>query len=258
MMFKSAAWRTLCLMAVVAVNLLPSQSAASGFNGYTQLMSNYIGRGLAQSVGEPSLQTEFEYIDDSGFYADLDLTSINWIDQLYPGDSVSVEVDIVLAFRRSFAQDGLWKAGFLRLQFPGRYVEQSPAVAEPHTTEVFGYIGWKNLSAKLNYSLTDAFGTPDSKGTWYLDLSASKPVQENWLFSAHVGRKQARGSNPDSGTRNSRTNYNDFKLAAAYLLPENYSVEIAKTWTTANPDYYTLNDYNVAGHHWAFTVKKAF
>lgn len=251
-------WRRCLSPMLCSAVVLSTPVNASGFNGYAQFMSNYVGRGLAQSVGEPSLQTEFEYIDDSGFYVDLDMTSINWIDQLYPGDSVSVEVDLILAMRRSFSQHGLWKAGFLRLQFPGRYVDQSPPVDEPHTTELFGYIGWKNLSAKLNYSLTNAFGTPDSKGTWYLDVSASKTLHESWLLSAHIGRKQARGHHPDTDARNSRSNYNDFKLAAAYLFPQNYSVEIAKTWTTANPDFYTLNDYNVAGHHWALTIKKAF
>ena len=247
------------LMAASASTLtLPAQADATGFNGYTLLTTNYIGRGLAQSVGNPSVQTEFEYIAENGFYADLDMTSINWIDQLYPGDSVSVEIDVVLAFRQRFADDFLWKAGFLRLQFPGRYVEQTPPVDEPHTTEMFGYLAWKSISAKLNYSLSNAFGTPDSKGSWYLDISASTTIDEHWFLSAHIGRKQARGRHPDSGFENRRTSYNDFKLATAYLLPEQVSVEVARSWTTANPDYYTLNDHNVAGHHWALTVKKAF
>ena len=81
------------------------------FAGYVQFMSNYIGRGLAQSVGNPSVQGEFDYYSPSGFYTNLDGTSINWIDQAYPGDSVSIEVDGILGYRQAFARDGLWKAG---------------------------------------------------------------------------------------------------------------------------------------------------
>ncbi len=252
--------KSILFMALLGCLCLPKTSQAddTGFNGYTLLTNNYVGRGLAQSVGNPSMQTEFEYIDSSGFYADLDFTTINWINELYPGNSVSVEVDVVLAYRQRFAEHGLWKAGLLRLQFPGRYVEQTPAVDEPHTTEAFAYIGWKSFSAKLNYSLTDAFGTPNSDGSWYLDLAASTQWNDTWWFGLHAGRKQARGRHPDTGFEHHRTSYTDFKVAAAYWFPDHYSVEIAKSWTNANPDYYTLNDYNVAGHHWVVTVKKTF
>jgi len=37
-------------------------AAPDPFAGYVQFMSNYIGRGLAQSVGNPSVQGEFDYI----------------------------------------------------------------------------------------------------------------------------------------------------------------------------------------------------
>lgn len=164
-------------------------------HGYAEAMSNYVGRGLAQSVGQPSVGIELEAGRPEGFYADLDVTSINWIDQLYPGDSVSVEVDGLLGYRHGFARDWFWKAGLLRLQFPGRYVAQSPPVAEPHTTEAFAYLAWKGLSGRINYALTDAFGTPDSKGSWYLDLNAARTL-DAWTLGAHLGRSSPRARTP--------------------------------------------------------------
>ncbi|MHB8406080.1 MAG: TorF family putative porin [Gammaproteobacteria bacterium] len=233
-------------------------AAPDPFAGYVQFMSNYIGRGLAQSVGNPSVQGEFDYYSPSGFYINLDGTSINWIDQVYPGDSVSIEVDGILGYRQAFARDWLWKAGVLRLQFPGRYVPQSPPAARPDTTEVFSFIGWRNLGAKLNYAVTDSFGAPDSRGSWYLDLSVTQPVGNHWILGAHLGRKQSRGTNPVTGLENARFSYTDYKLSISRAFGGNLSLTLAWTWTNANPSLYTLNGYNVGGHHFAITLERDF
>jgi uncharacterized protein (TIGR02001 family) len=230
----------------------------SSITGYVQLMSNYVGRGLAQSVGRPSAQTELAWDAPNGLYGFLDATSINWIDQLYPGDSVSMEVDAVVGYRHPFTREGVWKVGVMRLQFPGRYVRQNPPVQEPHTTELFARLEWKRFMAKLNVAVTDAFGTPDSKGSWYLDLSTLQPLGMGWSASAHLGRKETRGTNPSTGLSNGRSSYTDCKVALAYDLRSDLSLTLAETWTTADPALFTLNGYRVGGHHLALTLQKTF
>jgi uncharacterized protein (TIGR02001 family) len=234
-----------------------AEQPANMLTGYVAWMSNYIGRGLAQSVGNPSVQAELDYNPSDGLYAGLDGTSINWIDQVYPGDSVSVELDGYAGYRKT---DGDWtfKGGALRLQFPGRYVPQTPPVARPDTTELFGFVGWRELSAKLNYAITDAFGTPDSRGSWYLDLSSTVPLNESWSFGAHIGRKQSRGHDPVTGLANTRTSYTDYRLTVTRTFAEHTSIALAYTWTNANPALYTLNGYNVGGRHLAITLEKDF
>lgn len=252
----------LILPAFTATCGLPAAAQAeqpvNPITGYVALMSNYIGRGLAQSVGQPSVQAELDYNDTgAGFYAGVDGTSINWIDQLYPGDSVSLEVDGYAGYRW-LAGDWTYKAGLLRLQFPGRYVPQTPPVAQPNATETFGFLAWRGLSAKLNYAVTDSFGTPDSRGSWYLDLSATLPLDENWRAGAHLGRRQSRGTDFATGQPNSRFSYTDYKLSVARAFGSGLSLTLIYTWTNANPALYTLNDYNVAGHHFAVTLEKDF
>lgn len=248
-------WALGCVFA--AFPAWAQDAPAVPIHGYAELMSNYVGRGLAQSVGQPSVGVELEAGRPEGFYADLDVTSINWIDQLYPGDSVSVEVDGLLGYRHGFARDWFWKAGLLRLQFPGRYVRQSPPVAEPHTTEVFAYLAWKGLSGRINYALTQAYGTPDSRGSWYLDLNGTQAVGA-WTLGAHLGRKQTVGSNPDSGLPNSRFSYTDYKVSVERALQPGLSLAVTETWTNADPAYYTLNGYAVGGHHLALILKQTF
>ena len=95
--------------------------------GNVQFMTNYVGRGLAQSLGNPSVEGELDVNNNTtgGFYGGMDANSINWIDALYPGDDVGMEVDGWAGYRMRVGEDWLWKAGFLRLQFPGSYVPQT-------------------------------------------------------------------------------------------------------------------------------------
>lgn len=245
------------LAVALGVSGMASASATESppISGYAALLSNYVGRGLAQSVGEPSLQAELNIGLDDGLYGGISGSSINWIDQLFPGSSVSVELDGWLGYRRTFANDWTFKGGVLRLQFPGRY---APGVMRPDTTELFAFIGWRTMSARLNYAISDSFGTPDSRGSWYADLSASLPFGDSWSAGAHLGRKHASGDNADTGLANDRADYTDYKLSLTRHFTQGISVDVAYTWTNAEPALYTLNDYNVAGHHWRVVLQKDF
>ena len=259
--------RTPTLAAAIAAlcvsSFVPASAQAGEPNlvyGYVQLMNNYIGRGLSQSVGQPSTQVEVDVNPGSGLYGNLSAVHIGWIDKIYPGDSVHVEVDGVIGWREYFGHDGNGeiKVGVLQLQFPGRYALQSPPVKRPDTTEVFGYVRWKGLSARLNTAVTDAFGTADSRGSWYLDTNATLPLNDQWNLGAHLGRKQSRGTNPLSGADNSKFSYTDYKLSAARLFGDGFSATLAYTWTTANTATYTLDNYHVGGHHISVVLEKDF
>lgn len=226
--------------------------------GNVQFMTNYVGRGLAQSLGNPSVEGELDYNSNDGLYAGIDGNSINWVDQVYPGDSVGVEIDFWGGWRQHFGPDVVTKAGLLRLQFPGNYVQQTPPTDEPNTTEAFGYISWKSYHAQLNYSVTNAFATPDSKGSLYLDLTGSQILGGPFSFTEHVGRSQRRGTNSLTGLPNSRSSYTDYKFALTYSFDGGMSLTLAHTWTTANPQVFTLNGYFVGGHHTWLLLEKDF
>jgi len=229
------------------------------FYGYVQLMNNYIGRGLSQSVGDPSWQAEIDANPGSGLYGNLSAVHIGWIDKIHPGDSVHTEVDGVLGWRELFGHGGEFKAGVLQLQFPGRYRLQSPPASRPDTTEVFAYIGWNGVSARLNYDVTDSFGTPDSRGSWYLDTNATHALNDEWSLGAHVGRRQSRGHDPASGASNAaQFSYTDYKASITRFFPHGFNVTLMHTWTTADPAIYTLNRYFVGGHHTSVVLEKDF
>jgi uncharacterized protein (TIGR02001 family) len=177
----------------VAADMSAPMPAAPLFSGDVQFSTNFVARGISQSQGQPSVQGEIDYNSGDGVYAGLDGNSINWIDQLHPGDNVSLDADGWLGYRKHFGSDWVTKIGLKRIQFPGHYVRQSPPVDQPNATEAFGSIAWNGLSTQLNYAVTNYVGTPDSKGTAYLSVSASQPVGGYWTLDAGRGSRP-RGS----------------------------------------------------------------
>lgn len=226
-------------------------------SGDVEFQTNFVARGISQSQGQPSLHAKLDINPDDGVYGGIDAYSIDWIDQLYPGDSVDTEVDGWLGYRKHFGAGWTTKAGFLRIQFPGHYVRQSPPADQPNSTEAFGSIAWKDLTAQLSYAITDYVNTPDSSGTVYLNVSASRPVGA-WTLDAAIGRVHAAGHDPISGRPNSRLDYTDYKLSVACDLGSGISLTLAHTWTNADSSIYTLKGYAVAGHHAWLSLEKDF
>ena len=233
-------------------------SAPALIGGNVQFMTNYVGRGLAQSLGNPSVEGEIDVNTGDGWYGGIDGNSINWIDKLYPGDDVGMEIDAWAGYRMHFAGDWRYKLAFLRLQFPGNYAPQKTPVAEPNTTEAYGYLSWKTYSLQVNYSITDSFGTPDTKGSLYIDLSGSQELAQDWTLGEHLGRNQKTGHDPVSGLSHRRNDYTDYKVHVDWYLGQGLTLTLAHTWTNADLSIYTLGGYAVGGHHTWLLIERDF
>lgn len=228
------------------------------FGGDVRFNSNFVARGISQSQGRPSVQAEIDYNPGAGIYGGVDGDSIKWIDQLHPADDVYLDVDGWLGYRAHFGSAWTTQIGLKRMQFPGHYAQQSPPVEQPNFTEAFGSIAWNGLSAQLNYAVTDYAGTPDSKGTAYLNVSAFQPVGGAWTLGAGFGRVHQAGHDPVSGRSNSRFDYTDYQLSLACDLGSGMHLTLAHTWTNGDLGIYMIDGYAVAGHHSWLSLEKAF
>ncbi|HEY1773777.1 MAG TPA: TorF family putative porin [Gammaproteobacteria bacterium] len=237
---------------------VPAVAPVPLISGDVQFRSNFVARGISQSQGQPSLQAEIDINSDDGVYGGFDGDSINWIDQLYPGDSVDMEVDGWLGYRKHFGPDWTAKAGFVRIQFPGHYVQQTPPADQPNSVEAFGYLAWRSLSVQLNYAVADYVNTPDSKGTLYLSASVSQPIGASWTLEADIGHVRHAGHDPTTGQPNSRLDNTDYELSIAYGFGSGVNLTLAHSWTTADPSIYTLDGYALAGHHTWLSLEKDF
>ena len=226
--------------------------------GYVEVTNNYVSRGLSQSVGRPSAQAEIDLNAGPGLYGATAVARIDWVDAVYPGAHVPAELAGVIGYRAFIEPGFVIETGVLRVQYPGSYPLPS-ALPRPDTTELFGRLRWRWLRAQFNRATTDAFGSPNSRGSWYLDMSAAVPLSPAVLLGAHVGRSHTSGSDPFSGKPySSEFSYTDYKVSATRYFGGGLSLALAYTWSTASAGTYALNGYNTGGHQFFAALEQDF
>ena len=208
-MFKSKLLNTLILTALSAPGLAlaadapatpPAVTANVGF------VTNYLYRGISQTGGKPAIQGGFDYAHASGFYAGVWGSNISWLfEEGYVNSSGSLELDTYFGFKNSFATDFSYDVGFLRYNYPGNYLA---GATKADTNEIYGLIGWKWLTAKYSYSLTNLFGFTDSSGSGYFDLSGNYTLADSGVtLGAHYGKQSVKN--------NSAAEYSDYNVKAS-------------------------------------------
>jgi len=198
------------------------------FTGNFGLYSQYVFRGLTQTNQDPALQGGFDYGHASGFYAGTWLSNISWLtDTPATGyTSSSLEWDAYGGYRGTFGKSDFgYDVGLLQYYYPGTHsTTLAPGTVKADTLEAYGALTWKWLSAKYSYGLNNkTFGVDNSRGTWYLDLSANYPLTDKLSLQAHYG-KQKYGGATAGVSNDSFASYEDYKLGLSYALPKDFTV----------------------------------
>lgn len=200
-------------LAVLALSLIPALSFADlAFN--VGAVSDYRYRGISQTRFKPALQGGIDY-SVAGFYVGTWASTIKWIEDAY-GDA-EVEIDVYAGYKGEIVQGFGFDVGVLQYIYPGaRTTQWDAAYKNPNTTELYGALSYGPATAKLSYATSNLFGnydfgTPnDSKGSWYLDLSATFDVGGGVMLTPHVGRQDVRHIANASYTDYSLTVSKDF------------------------------------------------
>ena len=254
-MKKSIPSLLLAVLSVASFNVTAAEEAKSPHTYVANggLYSQYVFRGLTQTNEKPAFQGGIDYSHSSGFYAGNWNSNVSWIAdgaQTFGAGptSASLESDFYGGYKGSFAEDFAYDLGVLRYQYWGTY----PAnFTKPDTTEIYGSLGYKWVTAKYSYSVGDTFGIADSKGSDYIELNASVPAGK-WTIAAHVGKQRYKGPNRTD------LDYTDYKLGASYDLGEGYSLGLAGTNSNAKDSVYTLLGKNIGKSHFIVNVAKTF
>lgn len=213
--------KTLIASALAAALLLPASAfaqaaapaatpeatpaPASPFTGNFTLASEYLYRGIAQTRGKPAVQGGFDYAHPSGFYAGTWGSSISWLTDA-GASGASLELDIYGGYKGAITDDLGYDIGVLTYNYPGTFPK---GFTKPDTTEIYGALSWKWLTAKYSYTTTNLFGalTPTggkTTGSGYLDLTGSFDLGDGLGVSAHLGHQSVKGF--------SGASYTDWKL----------------------------------------------
>ncbi|HXF65323.1 MAG TPA: TorF family putative porin [Burkholderiales bacterium] len=234
--------------AALAPALAPAQQAPASphtLTGNVGLFSQYIFRGLTQTNKEPALQGGFDYSHASGFYAGTWASNISWLrDGGAYNAGGSLEWDFYGGYKGSIGKTEVtYDIGLLYYWYPGDVTPGCAlgAVACPraNTTEIYGALGWKWFTLKYSHSIDKkTFGVPNSRGTYYLDLTASVPLGNSGFTAiAHWGKQKYDGQIPGLALSNDTLfSYEDWKIGLSYALPKDFTIGVFYTDTSgANP-----------------------
>jgi uncharacterized protein (TIGR02001 family) len=192
-------------------------------------VSEYRYRGISQSRLDPAFSGGADYADKSGAYIGVWGSSIKWIkDNL--GKS-NTEVDIYGGYKFAVG-DLAYDVGFLRYEYSGNKLEVNPAYVNANTNELYGAVTAGPATLKYSRSTGNLFGTPNSKGSYYLDLTATFDLGEGYSFAPHLGYQAVKGAG--SGIYS----YTDFALTLGKDLGNGLSGSAALIGTNADKGSY--------------------
>ena len=214
-------------------------------------VTDYLYRGISQTGGNPAIQGGFDYIPVSGLYIGAWGSSISWLGDSFSSTSMpptgaqsaGLELDTYLGFRNSFATDYSYDVGYLRYNYPGHY---ATGATKADTDEIYALIGYKWLSAKYSYALSNLFGNPNTTGSNYFDLSASYALGDSgFTVGAHYGIQAFQGSG--ATVNGNSLNFRDYKVSINKDL-SGYVIGLTWSGTTANSSASNPNYTNPQGY----------
>lgn len=210
---KTTKLLALSLAASAAVVSVPSFAADTAFN--VGVVTDYRYRGLSQTRLKPALQGGVD-ITAGAFYAGAWASTIQWIKD--SGGDANLEIDLYGGYKGEITKGLGFDVGVLSYQYPSNKLATSA-----NTLELYGALTTGPVTAKYSRSTSNLFGVPGSKGSGYLDLSATFDLG-GFSVTPHFGRQ----------TIKSGTSYSDYSLSIAKEISGiTWSVMLVDTNTTA-------------------------
>jgi uncharacterized protein (TIGR02001 family) len=155
------------------------------FSGNAGLFSDYRFRGMTQTDYSFAYQGGFDFAHKSGFYVG------NWnsnVEQsLYNG--ASLEMDFYGGYKMSLGDFGL-DFGALYYWYPKTGANGTTKI---DNTELYVGGSWGPLSAKYFHAVSDFFGIPGTKNSFYVDTNATFELVQGLNLVAHVGYQKVKG-----------------------------------------------------------------
>jgi uncharacterized protein (TIGR02001 family) len=177
---------------------LAAVTAQAEITGTVTATTDYDFRGITQSAQDPALQGSIDYSHESGLYAGI------WASNVDFGDDAEVEVDYYAGF--AGGENVTYDVGVVYYSYPGSDDFQNYDFAE-----FYGELGWKWLTGKLWYSPSFS-STGDS--AFYYEANGSFELPANFGLEAHVGYSD--GDYWDATENNG--GYMDWAVGVTYTL----------------------------------------
>ena len=161
---------------MAAALLAGSQAALAEISGNVTLTTDYRFRGYSQTTSDPAVQGGFDYSHESGFYAGIWGSNVEF--------AGSLELDYYAGYAGDVTEGLGFDVGVIYYDYPGGDL----GGVDPEFTEVYGGlsgdVGPVSLSGTISYS-NDYYG--ESGKSFYYDLGGSFGLPQEFTLSAHYG-----------------------------------------------------------------------
>lgn len=147
-------------------------------------VTDYRYRGISQTRLKPALQGGVDYTQ-GGFYLGAWASTIKWIKDA--GGDADVEIDLYGGYKGALGGGFGYDVGVLTYVYPSN--DLNP---DADTTEIYGALTYGPATLKYSHAVTRLFGFPDSKNSWYLDLSAGFDLGGGLLLTPHIGYQKVK------------------------------------------------------------------
>ena len=219
---------TVALAALLVANFATAQTAApkAPEPSYTMsynlgVTSDYRYRGISQSGLKPALQGGLDYANKNGVYLGAWASTIKWIkdDGRIAGvdaGSSPVELDLYGGYKFEAAKDLTLDFGALQYVYTGNKYNAIANSSNANTLELYGAVTYGIFTAKYSRSQGSLFGVgpsqgpTNSKGSGYLDLSATIDLGNGYSVVPHAGNQGVRNNGNFAYTDYSLTLNKDF------------------------------------------------
>jgi uncharacterized protein (TIGR02001 family) len=172
--------RNPAVISALAMLGLMTTAVHAEITGTAAITSDYDFRGVSLSDEDPAIQASIDYAHDSGFYASLWGSNIDY----GPDYDGTIEIDLGLGLAGETEIGIGWDVGLVYYTYPDS--DASPAKFE---IEDYGeaYLGgsYKMFDAKVWY--TDDYGDTGDEA-WYTELNASFELPAGLTLDLHVGQ----------------------------------------------------------------------
>jgi len=149
-------------------------------------VNEYRYRGISQSRFDTALSGGADYADKSGVYVGVWGSSIKWIKDA--GGKANTEVDYYAGYKFTVGDVG-YDIGFLRYDYSGNALKPSA-----NTNELYGAATMGPVTLKYSQSTGNLFGFANSKGSSYVDLTATFDLGDGYSLVPHIGYQAVKGA----------------------------------------------------------------
>ena len=158
--------------------------------------TDYRYRGISQTRLKPALQGGVDF-SQGGLYLGAWASTIKWVKD--GGGDSNIELDLYGGYKGEISKGVNYDVGLLHYNYASNKLNPSA-----NTTELYGALTFGTATLKYSHSVTNLFGFASSKGSGYLDLTATFEVADGWTVTPHIGRQ--------SVSDNSKFSYTDYAL----------------------------------------------